>query len=915
MSLKRKLIILIVIPLLMGVIFLAFGIWQTHEQQHFALQEHIVNEMANSVYTLNRLSQETILYPGDARPIAQWESKSRELRALLELGRMKTSMPVENLLFAKEYLGKLEQLQAELNRLSVEIEAPLPSLKNDQMAHLINSISLISHELDSIMISLRVQMNERASQRQSRILWFTILLTFGLIGLVASVSIWLGRSIFMPLSTLQHAVEAVLAGDLKHQTNIESLDELGQFSQAFDRMLNHLQETMTCRDELDEIVKQRSEALSKSRMAAISIMQDAEMQKKRAEAALAKLEMAKTEIEQSKAQTEEALVQVHRQAAFIQAVLENIDDGIVACDEHGILTLFNRATSEIHGIDQQKLPSEQWVTDYDLFLADGLTPMKMEDTPLFRAYQDEQLRNVEMVIAPKLGERRIVLASGRPMTDERGVKIGAVVSLHDITERKRAEAELLQAKEQAEAANRAKSMFLSNMSHELRTPLNAILGFSALIGKDLAMSESILQKVDIINRSGEHLLQLINDVLDMAKIEAGRVQLEESDFDLGTMVRDVTDMMRIRAESKGLHLLLDQSSQFPRYIHSDEARLRQILINFIGNAVKFTEQGGVNVRLGTKQNEHTHLIFEIEDTGPGISPEDQAHIFEPFVQAGATAEKIKGTGLGLTITRQFVSMMGGSITMESTLGKGSIFRVELPLKPAEQPIAAVKPVLRGEVVGLAPDQPEFRILIAEDQPENYLLLKTLMENIGVRYRLAENGAEAVEQFKSWQPHLIWMDRRMPKMDGEAATKAIRSLPGGEAVKIVAVTASAFTEQRAEMMKAGMDDFVRKPYRADEIYECLARQLGIQLIYTDTQSTVEAEFALLTVEMLLVLPPNLRNDLCDALEVLDSELISSIIQEVGSYDASLQNMLSRLADNFDYLAILQALRMVHTDNET
>ncbi|MDO8312552.1 MAG: ATP-binding protein, partial [Sideroxyarcus sp.] len=249
--------------------------------------------------------------------------------------------------------------------------------------------------------------------------------------------------------------------------------------------------------------------------------------------------------------------------------------------------------------------------------------------------------------------------------------------LEDITERKHAEEsiqklnqQLMLARDAAEAANKAKSVFLANMSHELRTPLNAILGFSNMMRKDPLLQAEQRQHLDIINRSGEHLLNLINDVLEMAKIEAGRVQVENAPFDLGSLVRDVTDMMQVRAREKGLQLRIDQSSEFPRYILGDPGRLRQVLINLLGNAVKFTRQGGITVRFGLKPlAKPQRLLIEVQDSGIGISADDQKRVFEPFVQFGETAAQ-QGTGLGLSISHQFVQLMGGTISFESTLGKG-----------------------------------------------------------------------------------------------------------------------------------------------------------------------------------------------------------------------------------------------------
>jgi CheY-like chemotaxis protein len=292
-------------------------------------------------------------------------------------------------------------------------------------------------------------------------------------------------------------------------------------------------------------------------------------------------------------------------------------------------------------------------------------------------------------------------------------------------------------------------------------------------------------------------------------------------------------MMRVRADGKGLRLRIDQTSEFPRYIIGDEARLRQILINLMGNAIKFTQQGNVTLRLKTKHDETSLLLIEVEDTGIGISPEEHQHIFDPFVQLNERNGS-KGTGLGLTITRQFVRMMGGSISLHSAPAKGSLFRVELPLSEAKE--SDIAPIIPGQVchvTGLAPDQPEYRILIVEDQNENQLLLARLMEYVGFQIKLAEDGAQAVELFKSWQPHFIWMDRRMPVMDGMEATRRIRELPNGKQVKIVAVTASAYAEQCKEMLAAGMDDYVCKPYRSEEVYACLAKHLGVKYLYEGT----------------------------------------------------------------------------------
>ncbi|MEJ2454041.1 MAG: ATP-binding protein [Candidatus Thiodiazotropha sp.] len=464
------------------------------------------------------------------------------------------------------------------------------------------------------------------------------------------------------------------------------------------------------------------------------------------------------------------------------------------------------------------------------------------------------------------------------------------------------------ARDAAEAANKAKSVFLANMSHELRTPLNAILGFSNLMREDEGLSRDQRQSLDIINHSGAHLLKLINDVLEIAKIEAGKLQLASATFDLHGLVREVVDMMRLRAQQRGLQLELDQSSSFPRYIKGDEARLRQILVNLVGNAVKFTDEGGVTVRLKT-HNEPRHLQIEVEDTGVGIPEEEQQRLFEPFVQVSETMSR-GGTGLGLSIVHQFAQLMGGKVAVESTPGKSSLFVVELPFEEADVThIPQLVEADRSDVAGLAPGQPDYRILIAEDHRDNQLLLAKLMSDIGLESRIAENGEECVRLFEQWRPHLIWMDQRMPVMDGVAAARHIRRLEGGNKVKIVAVTASAFKEQEPALLATGMDDFVRKPYLPSEIYDCLAKQLGVEYTYSNKVAVVKARKEPFQQRKLAQITPQLRNDLKRAVESLDSKEIFAVIKKIGMVDAVLGDSLSHMAEEFDYPRILDAIKGV------
>ncbi|WP_415880413.1 PAS domain S-box protein [Methylomonas sp. TEB] len=599
------------------------------------------------------------------------------------------------------------------------------------------------------------------------------------------------------------------------------------------------------------------------------------------------------------------------------AIIESTEDAIIGKTLDSVITSWNKGAERMFGYRADEIVGQSIAI---------LIPGECQNEE--REIQDrvrrgESIRHYETIRRRKDGQLIDVSVTVSPLRNSQGEIVGASKIARDITDRKRAEnelmryrnelentvqqrtAELLLARDAAEAANKAKSVFLANMSHELRTPMNAILGFSAILLKNARLQDGDRANVEIINRSGEHLLNLINDVLEMAKIEAGRVQLEDAPFDLGEMVLDVMKMMQVRAAEKNLQIVVDQSSSFPRYIIGDQARLRQILINLVGNALKFTQQGGVVIRLSTKNNAIAHLLIEVEDSGPGIAAEDQKHIFEPFVQIGQLADN-KGTGLGLSITRQFVQLMKGSISLESAPGKGSLFRIDVPLKQAQA--ADITDLYRLEermVLGLMPGQDNYRILVIEDQLENRLLLVNLMEAVGFQVKVAENGELGVACFQSWQPHLIWMDIQMPVMDGLEATRIIRSLPGGKQVKIVAVTASAFTEQRADIMAAGMDDLICKPFRANEIYDCLTRLLGVRYVYADSPAMMP-EDVILTPEMLSVVPQNLREDLQLAVNNLDSERIGGIIQQIAAYDLRVAAALTRLAEAYEYPTILNVL---------
>ncbi|MET0014904.1 MAG: two-component regulator propeller domain-containing protein [Sedimenticola sp.] len=471
---------------------------------------------------------------------------------------------------------------------------------------------------------------------------------------------------------------------------------------------------------------------------------------------------------------------------------------------------------------------------------------------------------------------------------------------------------LIEARDKADLANEAKSVFLANMSHELRTPLNAILGFSEMLGSDPEVTAGPKEKVAIINRSGDHLLSMINDVLDLSKIEAGRIELEPEVFDLRGMLEDMERMFEVRAEQAGLRFDVELKSCLTRYLKADAGKLRQILINLLGNAVKFTRRGYFALRVTTLpvsgDTDMLNLHLEVEDSGPGIEPEQLKRIFQPFTQAGRTPSSTKGTGLGLAITQSFVKLMGGKISVENTPGKGSTFSVDVPVILAEESQVTSQQADSKTVKGLQPGQPEWRVLVVEDNADSRLLLTSLLSQIGFEIKEAENGEQAVELFKTWRPHLIWMDMRMPVMDGYEATPRIRGLPGGDEVKIVALTASAFKLQRQKIMEVGCNELVHKPYRAHEILDVMAEQLGVKYFYEDAvEEEVTRRSVALTAEMLKKLPTGLLDDLAKAVKSLSAEQMADVIGDVRLIDRDVADGLQLLVDNFQFSEINRLLK--------
>ncbi len=585
----------------------------------------------------------------------------------------------------------------------------------------------------------------------------------------------------------------------------------------------------------------------------------------------------------------------------LRALVSTAVDGVMIIDANGTVQEYNPACEQLFGYREDEVVGR----NVKMLMP---SPYREEHDEYLSRYRTTGNKRIIGIGREVEGRRKdgttfpMELSVGEARPGGQQVFVGII---RDITARKSAEQSLRVAKEQAESASHAKSRFLANMSHEIRTPMNAVLGYTQLIETDPDMPDKYRRPLKAIHSAGNHLISLIDDILDLSKIEAGVMELDARDFDLGDLTEDISGMFAIRCEQKGLTWREDVHIG-ERAVRADDRKLRQILINLLGNSVKFTDRGVISLKVEQSGQRYT---FSVEDTGPGITEDAQERIFEPFQQA-EEGEAKGGTGLGLAITRRHIELMGGSLSLESTPGEGSCFRFELELPPAEGDLSAMREQ-KGTLCRLA-EPYHVRALVVDDVEDNREVLSGLLERAGVEVTMSNNGAEALQRIGEQFPDIVFMDVRMPVMDGLTAVRHVRERWPAKGIVCVAITASGLLRQQSFYLDAGFDDFIGKPFLFEKICNCMVRHLQVEFVHEPAAEKAAGIVPCADKPDEIDIPAGLCERLLAAARINALTEIETLIDELKRLNPGarcLANELEKLLSSYDMNGIIVLINRI------
>ncbi|OQA07480.1 MAG: Aerobic respiration control sensor protein ArcB [bacterium ADurb.Bin374] len=715
---------------------------------------------------------------------------------------------------------------------------------------------------------------EIVEQRLLSFQWWALVILVAFFGLSAGTAvfatIFFSENLSRPLTRLLEATASIRAGEYGRPVEIDTSDEFGELGRQFNTMA-------------DELKASREKILLHQRTLEQNIL--------------------------------DRTRQVRLSEALLRRIIDLVPHFIYAKDEDGRYFLVNRAFADACGRSVEEMIG---LTYAELGgFEDEVERVQIEDDEVIRSNRPMSISDYRTFV--RGGPRRFLQTNKIPFQSEDGAKrslLGVSIDLTEISEQKNlAEAlkdEAVRARQAADAANQSKSLFLANMSHEIRTPLNAIIGYSQLLSRYAGMNETQVAYLTTIMNSGAHLLSLIDNILEISRIEAGHLEYRPAPFDLRLLLESVKTMFAARAEMHGVRMEFVTDAALPRLLVTDEGKLRQILVNIVGNAVKFTEKGHITTTSSYRDGD---LHIEIEDSGSGIEPEELALVFEKFEQTSSGRRIGTGTGLGMALSRQFARFLEGDITVESRPGVGTTFRLTLPVELPKEGVLAPDVAPARRVRGLAPGTRRMTVLVADDLESNRSVLTTLLNLVGFGVGEAVDGRDAVDKFEKLLPDAVLMDLKMPEMNGIEALRRIRATERGRQIPVLIITAQGIDENRREALLAGATSFICKPFREDDLLQELGTCLGIAYAYEDLPAGGHATSGSAGAFVELSrLPVEFIRELRSAIRRGERKGCLELLNTLSERDAGIGERLRELVNAYEYDRLLDILKLPGEDGD-